>query len=115
MPAMKRSELLDQLSAGSTGALVYGEPHQTPDGATVITATRIQAGRDGSAVTATPLGVMVIRGDKARWVAAVNADRIALVGVLTGLVSAVIASLAVLRRPPWPDLRSVGVRRDPTS
>lgn len=59
-------------------------------------------------MTATPLGVVVIRGDKAKWVAVVDANRIALVGVLTGLLSAVIASLAVLRRPPWPDLRGTG-------
>ncbi|OBH16589.1 hypothetical protein EHH44_19050 [Mycolicibacter terrae] len=112
---MKRSELLDQLSTDSAGSLVYGEPHQTPDGTTVITAARVQAGRDGSSVRATPLGAMVIRGDNARWVAAVNADRIALVGVLTGLLSAVIASLAVLRRPPWPDLRAIGAPRDGAS
>lgn len=110
---MKRSELLDQLVSDAAGTKVFGEPHQTPDGATVITAARVRAsGRDGAGVTAMPLGVVVIRGDSAKWVAAVNADRIALVGVLTGLVSAVIASLAVLRRPPWPDLRGVGVRRD---
>jgi len=110
---MKRLELLGQLPTGDAGSLVYGEPHHTPDGTTVITATRIQApGPDGAAVTATPVGVVVIRGDRARWVAAVNADRIALLGVLTGLVSAVIASPAVLRRPPWPDLRAAVVRRE---
>lgn len=110
---MKRSELLDQLSADTAGTSVFGEPHQTPDGATVITAARVHS--EGHGVTATPLGALVIRGDNARWVAAVNADRIALVGVLTGLLSAVIASLAVLRRPPWPDLRGVAGGRDEQS
>lgn len=106
---MKRSQLLDRFSADAAADLVYGEPHQTADGATVITAARVTAsGPDGSTVSATPLGVMVIRGDQAKWVAAVDANRIALVGVLTGLFSAVIASLAVLRRPPWPDLRGTG-------
>ncbi|BBX24345.1 hypothetical protein MTER_37560 [Mycolicibacter terrae] len=110
---MKRTEPLCQPPIDAAARLVYGEPHQTPDGATVITAARIQAaGRDGAAVTATPLGVVVIRGDRAKWVPTVDADRIALVGVITGLVSAVIASLAVLRRPPWPDLRAGGDRRD---
>lgn len=110
---MKRSEMFDRFPADPAGNRVYGDPHQTPDGATVITAARVQAsGRDGSGITATPLGVMVIRGDQAKWVPAVNADRIALVGVLTGLVSAVIASLAVLRRPPWPDLRATGGHGD---
>lgn len=109
---MKRSELLDHFATDSAGSLVYGEPHQTPDGTTIITAARVNTGRDGSQVTATPLGVMVIRGEHAKWVAAVDANRIALVGVLTGLLSAVIASLAVLRRPPWPDLRAAGTHRD---
>ena len=110
---MKRSELLARFPTDSAGGLVYGEPHQTPDGATIITAARVSAsGPERSEVTATPLGVMVIRGDKAKWVAAVDANRIALVGVVTGLLSAVIASLAVLRRPPWPDLRGVGAGRD---
>jgi hypothetical protein len=34
--------------------------------------------------------------------AGLDANRIALIGVLTGLLAAVIASLAVLRQPPWP-------------
>jgi hypothetical protein len=34
----------------------------------------------------------------------VDGNRIALLGVITGLASAVIATLAVLRRPPWPDI-----------
>lgn len=46
---MKRSQLLDHFSADAAANLVYGEPHQTPDGATVITAARVTAsGPDGS-------------------------------------------------------------------
>jgi hypothetical protein len=37
-------------------------------------------------------------------VAAVDANRIALIGVITGLISAVLACVAMVRRPPWPDL-----------
>lgn len=103
---MKRSELLDYLPTDSSGSVVYGEPLQTLDGATVITATRVRAtGRDGSGVSASPAGALVIRGDRTEWVPAVTVDRIGLMGVLTGLLSAVIVCLAVLRRPPWPDLR----------
>ena len=75
---------------------VYGEPYQTPDGATVITVARLGSGA--------ALGAFVIRGDSAKWVPVVDANRIALIGVTTGLLAAVIGSLAVLRRPPWPDL-----------
>ncbi|MEV7097559.1 hypothetical protein AB0M80_32380 [Amycolatopsis sp. NPDC051045] len=40
-----------------------------------------------------------------RWEPAVDATRIALLAVGIGLVSATLGGLAVLRRPPWPDLR----------
>ena len=89
---------------------VYGEPYQTPDGATVITVARVRskgkrrAGIGGEDVTAVPMGVFVVQGEQTRWVAAVDGNQMALVGVLTGLVAAVITSLAILRRPPWPDL-----------
>ena len=33
---------------------------------------------------------------------AVDHNRIALIGVTTGLLAAVISTLAVLRQPPWP-------------
>jgi hypothetical protein len=39
-----------------------------------------------------------------------DANRIALIGVLTGLLAAVIASLAVLRQPPWPRITITGYR-----
>jgi hypothetical protein len=35
-------------------------------------------------------------------VPAIDQNRIALIGVLTGPLAAVIGSLAVLRQPPWP-------------
>ncbi len=86
---MKPFELLDRLPADGEGGRVYGEPYQTPDGTTVIPVVR-------------PLGVFVIRDGEASWQAAVDANRIALIGVITGLLAAVIGSLAVLRQPPWP-------------
>jgi hypothetical protein len=95
---MKIPESLDQLPANGTRGRVYGEPCQTADGATVMTVAKVRGD------TATPVGVFVFQGSKASWVPALDANRIALIGVITGLLSAVIASLAVLRRPPWPDL-----------
>ncbi|MBV8785285.1 MAG: hypothetical protein JOZ00_01175, partial [Mycobacterium sp.] len=53
-------------------------------------------------LVAKPLGVFVVRDGQASWVPAVDANRIALIGVITGLLAAVITSLAVLRQPPWP-------------
>lgn len=96
---MKFQAATDQLPVNGAGKHVYGEPYRTADGATVITVTNLRGA---------PLGVFVIAGDQARWLAAVDANRIGLLGVITGLLAAVIASLAVLRRPPWPDLRNYG-------
>ncbi|MEU0502163.1 hypothetical protein [Nocardia sp. NPDC005998] len=78
-------------------ALVFGQPYDTSDGATVITVART-----GSLLRGTyPLGVFVVHGGQVVWTPAVDVTRIALIGLLT----AVIATLAVLRRPPWPDLK----------
>jgi hypothetical protein len=39
-----------------------------------------------------------------------DGTRIALMGVLVGLVSAILAGIAMVRRPPWPDLHGEVVR-----
>jgi hypothetical protein len=86
---VKLSDAFEQLPTDGTVRGAYGEPYQTTDGATVIPVAK-------------PLGVFVIRGGEASWVPAIDQSRIALIGVLTGLLAAVIACLAVLRQPPWP-------------
>ena len=55
-------------------------------------------------VNAKPVGVFVIKDGSATWVPAVDQTRIALLGELIGLVAATFATLAMVRRPPWPDL-----------
>lgn len=117
---MKLSDVLDQLPTDRNARRVYGEPYQTADGTTVIPVARIRVGRgrrrfgegaqaalddqDAAAFgcTAVPLGVFVVHGGQASWVPAVDASRVALIGVTTGLLAAVIGTLAVLRQPPWP-------------
>lgn len=96
---------LDQFADGASGR-VFAEPYHTPDGSTVIPVAKVSHG--GTGPTAKPLGVFVIRDSGTTWVPAVDADRIALVGVVTGLVAATIGCLALLRRPPWPDLSDHG-------
>jgi hypothetical protein len=86
---VKLSDSFEQLPTDGAARGVYGEPYQTADGATVIPVAK-------------PLGVFVIRGGEASWVPAFDVTRVALIGVLTGLLAAVIGSLAVLRQPPWP-------------
>ena len=95
---MKIPESLEDLPTNGTKGRVYGEPYRMADGGTVITVAKVRAG------TATPVGVFVVHAGTARWVPAIDADRIALIGVITGLLSAVLACVAMVRRPPWPDL-----------
>ncbi|BDD81312.1 hypothetical protein TPB0596_10750 [Tsukamurella pulmonis] len=83
--------------------VVFGEPHVTPDGTTVITVSRVRRRRNG-ADRVSAIGVYTVRDGRSVWSPAVDADRIALVGVATGLIAATLASLAVLRQPPWPAL-----------
>jgi hypothetical protein len=96
---VKIPEALDQLPTDPSVRRVYGEPYQTAGGATVIPVAKI---RERGHFSAQPIGVFVIDGDRARFVPAVDGNRIALVGALTGLLAAVIATLALLRQPPWP-------------
>jgi hypothetical protein len=83
------SDVIDQLPGDGANGRGYGEPFATADGATVIAVTK-------------PLGVFVVHGGEASWLSAFDHTRIALIGVLTGLLAAVIGTLAVLRQPPWP-------------
>ena len=95
---MNISESVEQLPTNGERGRVYGEPYRTADGGTVIPVAKVRAG------ASTPMGLFVIYGGTARWVPAVDTNRIALIGVITGLISATIGALAMLRRPPWPDL-----------
>ena len=91
---MNALKLLNQFSSH----LVYGDAIAADDGSTVIPVSRVRPG-DSS-----PVGIFVIRDGSATWVPAVDANRIAEIGVATAFVAATLACLAVLRRPPWPDL-----------
>jgi hypothetical protein len=105
---MKLRESLDSIVPDPSAATIYGQPHETPDGATVLPVARVR-GRKGSPDTdlrlmARPVGVFVIKDGEATWTPAVDSTRIALVGALTGLIAATFATVAMIRRPPWPDL-----------
>lgn len=86
---------------------VYGEPYETADGSTVITVARVRGAVCGGdeGASSMPVGVFVVHRGEVTWRAAVDDSRIASLGLAIGLVSATLAALAVLRRPPWPDLR----------
>jgi hypothetical protein len=105
---MKLQDALDAISTNGQPSRIYSEPYQTSDGATIIAVSKIRGNvRDEVAVRAKPIGVFVVRGDNAKFVPAVDATPIALLGVLTGLIAATLATAAMIRRPPWPDIRLV--------
>ena len=105
---MKLRDALDSIVPDPSAARVYGQPYESADGVTVLPVAmvrgRTRPGADDVRVSARPVGVFVIRDGEATWVPAVDTTRIALVGALTGLVSATLGTLAMVRRPPWPDL-----------
>ncbi|MCV7194245.1 hypothetical protein H7I02_15825 [Mycolicibacterium brumae] len=70
-----------------------------PDGSTVITVL----GRTWRGHRRT-IGVFSSTDGQSRWIPAVDANTMAVIGTATGFVAALIGTLAVLRRPPWPDL-----------
>jgi hypothetical protein len=97
-------DLLDGLVPNPDASRVYGQPYETPDGTTVIPVAKV-GGRTRDDSHATPLGVFVVKDGKASFVPAADVTRIAMTGILVGLVSATLAGVAMVRRPPWPDLR----------
>jgi|SRR3954462_12645155 hypothetical protein len=84
---------------------VFSEPIEAADGTTVIPVTDAR----GRAV-----GVFVVADGGAKWEPVVDTTRILLLAEGIGLAAAVLATLAMVRRPPWPDLRgTINVTRAP--
>jgi hypothetical protein len=88
-------EVIDTLPADPDASRMFGQAYETADGSTVIPVAKPGA---------KPLGIFVVKDGKAAFVPAVDATRIAMMGILVGLVSAGLAGVAMVRRPPWPDL-----------
>jgi len=103
-------EVVDTLAPDPDASRVYGQPYETPDGTTVIGAAKLRGrcapGADDSRIrlSAKPIGIFVIKDGKASFVPSADATRIASLGILVGLVAAALAGVAMVRRPPWPDL-----------
>jgi hypothetical protein len=104
-------QVIGSLQADPDAARVFGEVYQTADGTTVIQVTTVRGASkpgalDGrSARSTVAAGVFVVKDGQASWVPAVDAGRIAILGVVVGLVATALAGAAMVRRPPWPDLR----------
>lgn len=84
--------------------VVFEEPYTAADGTMVIPVTRRRWFGDADGKHRKAVGVYVAAEGNAIWVPAVDTNRIALIGVATGLVTAALGAVAVVRRPPWPDL-----------
>ncbi|GAA4388739.1 hypothetical protein [Tsukamurella soli] len=92
------------LSAPWHSTVTFGEPHVTPDGTTVITVSRARADSGHGEDTTSALGLYTIHDGAVTWTPAMDVERIALIGAATGFVAALLGTLAVVRRPPWPAL-----------
>lgn len=107
---VKLRDALDSIVPDPAAAQVYGQPYETVDGVTVLPVAKVRGRTKPGApdaelrLAAKPVGVFVIKDGEATWVPAVDSTRIALMGELIGLVAATFATLAMVRRPPWPDL-----------
>ncbi|WP_165705112.1 hypothetical protein, partial [Mycobacteroides abscessus] len=113
MGDMQLPSSFDGLVTDGGKSIVYGEPYTTADGTLVITVAKVRnrgRGSEGEPLetVAKPLGVFVIKDGDAQWRPAFNADRASTLGILTGMLAAALGLLAIIRRPPWPDLTSPG-------
>lgn len=84
-------QIIDSLDTDPDALTRFGQQYQTPDGATVIPVSK-------------PAGVFVVKDGKPIWSAATDDTRIAILGIVVGLVAATLAGIAMVRRPPWPDM-----------
>ena len=98
MNLQEARQIIDGLESDREASRMFGQPYETGDGATVISVTKVRNGR------AKPAGVFVIKDGRPIWSPAADGERIALMGILVGLVAATLAGVAMVRRPPWPDL-----------
>lgn len=101
---MRLPDTIAELS--SEGSQVFGEPYQTPDGATIIPVSTVRGRPGDSRVTAKPVGIFVVKDGKSTWTPAFDHTRVTLLGEVIGLVATTLATLAMVRRPPWPDVRA---------
>ena len=103
-------DVIDTVTADPDASRVFGQPYETADGTTVVPVVKSRGrsllGVDDprNRLSAKPLGIFVVKDGKASFVPAADATRIAMMGILVGLVSATLAGVAMVRRPPWPDL-----------
>jgi len=80
--------------------LVFGEPYEASNGTVIVTVSR----KGWGSRPERPVGIYSVSAENTAWIPAVDTSRHALIGVCTGFAAAVISTIAVLRRPPWPEM-----------
>ncbi|GAF51517.1 hypothetical protein [Rhodococcus wratislaviensis] len=80
--------------------LVFGEPYEATNGTGIVTVSNKSWGHRPEH----PVGIYTINAENTMWTPAVDTSRHTLIGVCTGFAAAVIGTIAVLRRPPWPEM-----------
>lgn len=78
---------------------VYSEPLRIDESTTVVLVSRQT--RSGGTV---PLGALTTHDGATEWTATPEPDRLALAGIAVGFVAATLACVAMVRRPPWPEI-----------
>lgn len=97
---MNVSEMLEGAREAITVRRVYGDPIER-DGVTIIPAADVRGGGGGGGdaqnnggggfgVAARPVGVYVVRGGEVAWEPAVDASRIAIMGMVTAIVTMLV-------------------------
>ncbi|HEX2142553.1 MAG TPA: sporulation protein [Candidatus Limnocylindria bacterium] len=95
---------VDEMITGAREAMtvrqVYGDPIER-DGLTIIPAAKVRGGGGGGSdttgnggggfgLTARPVGAYIVRNGEVSWEPAVDATRIATMGIVTGIVALLV-------------------------
>ena len=80
--------------------LTFGEPYEAANGAVIVTVSRQGRGNRPER----PLGIYTVSAQGTTWTPAVDKGRLLLILACAGFMAAVIGNLAILRRPPWPEM-----------
>ena len=88
-------EALSALIVDPHAARVFGQPYETADGTTIIPVAKVRSRPGNHELDAPqglrPIGVFAVKDGRVTWEPAIDATRIALLGVLIGLVAAALA------------------------
>ena len=97
---MNVSEMLEGAREAITVRRVYGDPIES-EGVTIIPAADVRGGGGGGGdaqnnggggfgVVARPVGAYVVRGGQVAWEPAIDVSRIAIMGMLTAMVTLLV-------------------------